>query len=108
MRACVRVKLRFGRSAVAVSLRDRFKHFDLETGRFFHKTCQFSVIAASGAIFARYRSVSFFKRFIPEIVPFFRKPHQICHCEAGAIFAPDAAIFDGTICHPETNYGCAE
>ena len=45
MQACVRVKWRFGRSAVAVSLRDRFKHSDLETGRFFHKTCQFSVIA---------------------------------------------------------------
>ena len=45
MRACVRVKRRFGRSAVAVSLRDRFNHSDLETGRFFHKTCQFSVIA---------------------------------------------------------------
>ena len=26
----------------------------------------------------------------------------------GRIFAPDAAIFDGTICHPVTNYGRAE
>ena len=26
----------------------------------------------------------------------------------GHIFAPDAAIFDGTICHPVTNYGRAE
>ena len=25
-----------------------------------------------------------------------------------AHFAPDAAIFDGTICHPVTNYGCTE
>ena len=25
-----------------------------------------------------------------------------------AHFAPDAAIFNETICHPETNYGCAE
>ena len=45
MQTCARVKRRFGRSAVAVSLRDRSKHSDLETGRFFHKTCQFSVIA---------------------------------------------------------------
>ena len=60
------------------------------------------------SFFARYRSASFFKRFIPEIVPFSRKTHRICHCEEGAIFAPDAAIFDGTICHPETKYGCAE
>ena len=49
-----------------------------------------------------------FQTFIPEIVPFSRKTHQICHCEEGAIFAPDAAIFDGSICHPETNYGRAE
>ena len=36
------------------------------------------------------------------------KTDQICHCEEGAFFAPDAAIFDGTICHSVTNYGCAE
>jgi hypothetical protein len=26
----------------------------------------------------------------------------------GRIFAPDAAIFNGSICHSVTNYGCAE
>ena len=57
--------------------------------------------------FVRYCSAPFFKCFIPEIAPFSRKTHQICHCEEGAILAPDAAFFDGTICHPGTNYGCA-
>ena len=51
---------------------------------------------------------SVFNRFVPEIVPFSRKTHQICHCEEGAAFAPDAAILNGTICHPVTNYGRAE
>ena len=27
---------------------------------------------------------SVFKRFVPEIVPFSRKTHPICHCEEGA------------------------
>ena len=71
MRACARVTRRFRGSAVAVSLRDRSKHSDYETGRFFHKTCQFRVIARRAR-------------------------------------APDAAIFNETICHPGTNYGCAE
>ena len=44
-----------------------------------------------------------FKRFVPEIAPFSRKTDQICHCEEGAIFAPDAAIFNEAICHPGTN-----
>ena len=57
--------------------------------------------------FARCCSAPFFKRFVPEIAPFSRKTHQICHCEEGAALAPDAAIFYGTICHPGTNYGCA-
>ena len=38
----------------------------------------------------------------------FDQAYQICHCEEGAFFAPEAAIFNGTICHPETKYGCAE
>ena len=60
------------------------------------------------SFFARCRSALSFKRFVPEIVSFPRKTYQSCHCEEGAAFAPDAAIFDGTICHPGTNYGCAE
>ena len=51
---------------------------------------------------------SVFNRFVPEIAPISRKTSQICHCEEGAAFAPDAAIFNETICHPGTNYGCAE
>ena len=58
--------------------------------------------------FARCCSAPFFKRFVPEIVPFFRKTHQICHCEEGAFFAPDAAILNETICHPVTKYGRAK
>jgi len=34
--------------------------------------------------FAQYRPASYFKRFVPEIAPFSRKTHQICHCEEGA------------------------
>ena len=60
------------------------------------------------SLFARCRSASFFKRFVSEIAPFSRKTYQSCHCEEGAAFAPDAAIFNETICHPVTNYGCAE
>ena len=33
------------------------------------------------SFFARYRSASFFKRFVLKIVPFSRKTYQICHCE---------------------------
>jgi hypothetical protein len=61
-----------------------------------------------GVFFARCRSASSFKRSIPEIAPFSRKTYQSCHCEEGAAFAPDAAILNGAIRHPETNYGCAE
>ena len=38
-------------------------------------------------------------------VLFSRKTYQICHCEEGAFFAPDAAIFNETICHPVAKYG---
>ena len=47
--------------------------------------------------------ISSFKRFVPEIALFSRKTYQICHCEEGAFFAPDAAIFNEAICHPGTN-----
>ena len=49
------------------------------------------------SFFARCRSAPFFKRFVPEIAPFSRKTNQICHCEEGAAFAPDAAIFNESI-----------
>ena len=38
----------------------------------------------------------------------FDQAYRFCHCEEGAIFAPDAAIFNDAICHPETKYGYAE
>ena len=67
--------------------------------------------------FARCRSAPFFKRFVPEIVPFsivsfqklFRfsaKPTKFVIARRAS--APDAAIFNETICHSETNYGRAE
>ena len=117
MQTCVRVKRRFGRSAVSVFLRDKLKHSDLETGRFFIKTCRFFILAASGAIFARYRSASFFKRFVSEIVPFskvsFRKLFRFPAKPTRFVIArraraPDAAIFNRTICHSVANYGCTE
>ena len=58
-----------------------------------------------------------FQTFIPEIVPFsivsFRKLLRFPAKPTRFVIArraraPDAAIFDGTICHPEANYGCAE
>ena len=49
------------------------------------------------SFFARCRSASSFKRFVSEIVPFSCKTDQICHCEEGAAFAPDAAIFNEAI-----------
>ena len=60
-----------------------------------------------------------FQTFIPEIVPFsivsFRKlfrfpakPTRFVIARRAQFFAPDAAIFNETICHPGTNYGCAE
>ena len=83
MRACARMTRRFRGGAVAVSLRIGFQTF-------------------------RSGNCSVFDRFVPEIVPFSRKTHQTCHCEEGAAFAPDAAIFNESTCHPGTNYGCAE
>ena len=35
----------------------------------------------------------------------FDQAYRFCHCEEGAAFAPDAAIFNETICHLETKYG---
>ena len=50
-------------------------------------------------------SSSFFKRFVPKIAPFSSKP--ISFVIARRARAPDAAIFDGTICHPGTKHGKA-
>ena len=84
-----------------------------KSGRFCLKTDVFTLCA----LFARYRSASFFKRFVPEIVPFsnvsFRKLFRFPAKPTRFVIArraraPDAAIFDETICHPGTNYGCTE
>ena len=55
------------------------------------------------SFFARCCSAPFFKRFVPEIVPFPRKPTRFVIARRAR--APDAAIFNETICHPVTNYG---
>ena len=49
------------------------------------------------------RFVKNYKLFVLRTVLFSRKTYQSCHCEEGAAFAPDAAIFDDAICHPGTN-----
>ena len=54
---------------------------DTQIGTFLFENGRFHFLRS---FFARYCSVSFFKRFVPEIVPFSRKTHQICHCEEGA------------------------
>ena len=56
--------------------------------------------------FARYRSASYFKRFVPEIVRFPAKPTRFVIARRAR--APDAAIFDDAICQPGSDYGCAE
>jgi len=81
------------------------ERFCLENGRF----------AFFAVIFCAVLLCTVFQTFISEIVPFsnvsFRKllrfpaKPQICHCEEGAALAPDAAIFNGTICHPGTRHG---
>ena len=56
---------------------------------------------------ARRRSAPFFKRFVLKTVSYSSKPYQICHCEEGAFFTLDAAIFDGTRRHFGTRHGKA-
>ena len=90
----------FGLKIATAALRPRN---DTKLGRFCLENGRFSFLRL---FFARCRSAPFFKRFVPEIAPFSRKTDQIYHCEEGAFFAPDAAIFDDAICHPETEYGC--
>ena len=135
MQACARVKWRFRGSAVPVSLRDGSKIRDFVV--FCHRasprdaipsalrlprpqsglamTRNWSVLIWKTDVFQFLRlffacchSASFFKHFVSEIVPISRKTNQFCHCEEGAIFAPDAAIFNESICHPGTKYGRAE
>jgi len=111
MQAFARVKWRFRRSAVVVSLRDDPKFGDFvvscipcfATG--FHT---FGLKIAAAALrprndtnlerfcfgngrfcfmrpfFARWCSAPLFKRFVPKTVSFSSKPDQICHCEEGA------------------------
>ena len=50
------------------------ERFYLENGRFLFYAVVFCAVSL--------RIV--FQTFIPEIVPFSRKTHQICHCEEGA------------------------
>ena len=82
--------------------------FVLKTDDFLFYAVVFGAVSLR-IVFQTFRSgnCSVFNRFVPEIAPISRKTHQICHCEEGAFFAPDAAIFNETICHPGTNYGCA-
>ena len=65
----------FGLKIATAALRPRndtnLKRFYLGNGRFLFLRLFFS----------QYRSALSFKRFAPEIVPFFRKTYQICHCE---------------------------
>ena len=51
------------------------------------------------------RRSQFIQRFLKFAFRIFDQAYRFCHCEEGAIFAPDAAIFNDAICHPETNYG---
>ena len=70
------------------------------------------------SFFARYCSASSFKRSFRKLLRFqsfrsgncsvFPQNPPDLSLRGGRIFAPDAAIFDGTICHPGTNYGCAK
>ena len=84
------------------------ERFYLDNGRFTFFAVIFCAVLLC-TVFQTFRSgnCSVFKRFVPENAPFSRKTHQICHCEEGAALAPDAAIFDGTICHPGTRHGKA-
>ena len=83
------------------------ERFYLENGRFLFYAVIFCAVSL--------RTV--FQTFIPEIVPFsivsFRKLFRFPAKPTRFVIArraraPDAAIFDGTICHPGTNYGCTE
>ena len=144
MRVCARVKWRFQRSAVSVSLCDKLKIRDSvvscsrasvrdaipsalrlprpqcglamtrKSGRFCLENGRFSFFAV---VFCAVSLRIVFQTFIPEIVPFsivsFRKTFRFPAKPTSLVIArraraPDAAIFDGTICHPVTNYGCAE
>ena len=68
----------FGLKIATAALRPRN---DTELERFYLDNRRFCFMRS---FFARCRSASSFKRFVPEIVSFSRKTHQICHCEEGA------------------------
>ena len=87
---------------------------DTETGRFCLENGRFLFYAV---VFCAVSLCIVFQTFIPEIVPFsivsfrklFRFPAKPTRFViARRACAPDAAIFNETICHPGTNYGCAE
>ena len=82
-----------------------FKRFVPEIAPFSRKTYQICH-CEEGAFFARCRSASSFKHSFRKLFRFSAKPTRFVIARRAR--APDAAIFDGTICHPGTNYGCAE
>ena len=61
------------------------ERFCLENGRFSFFAVIFCTVLLC-TVFQTFRSGNrfVFKRFVPEIAPFSRKTHQICHCEEGA------------------------
>ena len=98
----------FGLKIATAAMRPRndtkLRRFYLENGRFLFYAVVFCAVLL--------RIV--FQTFIPEIVPFsivsFRKLLRFSANPTRFVIArraraPDAAIFNETICHPETNYG---
>ena len=73
----------FGLKIATAAMRPRndtnLERFSLENGRFYF--CGFLVSPHKNL-----------KLFVLETVSFSSKTYQICHCEEGAFFAPDAAI----------------
>ena len=88
---------------------------DTESGRFCLKTDVFRFMRSflRGVASHRFSNVSFrklfrFRSFRSGNCSVFPQNLPNLSLRGGRIFAPDAAIFDGTICHSGTNYGCAE
>ena len=85
---------------------------DMKLGRFCLENGRFLPYAAflRGAAPHRFSngSSSFFKRFVPIVSKLFCFPAKPADFViARRARAPDAAIFDGTICHPGTRHGKA-
>ena len=68
----------FGLKIATAAMRPRndtkLRRFYLENGRFLFYVVVFCAVSLRIVL----------QTFIPEIVPFSRKTHQICHCEEGA------------------------